>query len=148
MRAGVKQVAASALLLLIAVSPSAATYNNVKATFKVDQALFRPMFVLIGDSITEYGFQAPHGWALQLSAKYARRADIINRGFGGGLHRIRYCLLCCWNMCTRWQQAPAPQNTCLHSLGTGRPVDRLCCGIYSTAVAQKDIYGLRDTDQQ
>lgn len=80
-----KQVAASALLLLIAVAPAAASYNNVKATFKTNAALFRPMFVLIGDSITEYGFQAPHGWALQLSAKYARRADIINRGFGGGL---------------------------------------------------------------
>lgn len=77
-----------ALLLLVitaVVAPqrAAADYNNVKATFKTSQAVFRPMFVLIGDSITEYGFEAPHGWALKLSAKYARRADIINRGFGG-----------------------------------------------------------------
>lgn len=77
-----------ALLLMIAVAPAAAEFNSVKAAFKSNQALFRPMFVLIGDSITEYGFEAPHGWALQLSSKYARRADIINRGFGGALERF------------------------------------------------------------
>lgn len=85
------QQAALLLLLVIAavVAPqrAAADYNNVKSTFKTSQAVFRPMFVLIGDSITEYGFDAPHGWALQLSAKYARRADIINRGFGGACWR-------------------------------------------------------------
>jgi hypothetical protein len=83
---GLWQVAGLALLLLIAVAPATAStsnFNNVKASLRSNQALFKPMFVLIGDSITEYGFDAPHGWALQLSAKYSRRADIINRGFGG-----------------------------------------------------------------
>lgn len=42
------------------------------------------LFAVCMCSITEYGFEAPHGWALQLSAAYSRRADIINRGFGGG----------------------------------------------------------------
>jgi hypothetical protein len=81
------------------------------------------MFVLIGDSITEYGFEAPHGWALQLSAKYARRADIINRGFGGAcwwlqtsdsqllvaaLARLpRSCCLCC---CSRHTHPPGDMH--------------------------------------
>ena len=76
------------LITLTAVAPAAASsdnFNNVKAALRSNQAVFKPMFVLIGDSITEYGFDAPHGWALQLSAKYSRRADIINRGFGGRL---------------------------------------------------------------
>lgn len=79
------QQALALLVIAVVVAPqrALANYNNVKSTFKTSQAVFRPMFVLIGDSITEYGFDAPHGWALQLSAKYARRADIINRGFGG-----------------------------------------------------------------
>lgn len=45
--------------------------------------IFKPMIVLTGDSITEYGQQLPHGWALQLAAAYGRRADVVNRGFGG-----------------------------------------------------------------
>jgi hypothetical protein len=79
------QAVAACLVLLIAITgaPAAANYNAVKNTFKTSQAVFKPMFVLIGDSITEYGFEAPHGWALQLASRYSRRADVINRGFGG-----------------------------------------------------------------
>lgn len=84
LRPGMQAVAAC-LVLLIAITgaPAAANYNAVKNTFKTSQAVFKPMFVLIGDSITEYGFEAPHGWALQLASRYSRRADVINRGFGG-----------------------------------------------------------------
>ena len=71
------------LLLVLIACPASARLNAYKAAFKTNQSLFKPMMVLIGDSMTEYGFQAPHGWALQLSAAYSRRADIINRGFGG-----------------------------------------------------------------
>eukprot|EP00877_Chromochloris_zofingiensis_P013127 jgi/Chrzof1/8068/UNPLg00113.t1 len=42
----------------------------------------RPMFVLLGDSITEFSFEE-YGWGSLLSTEYLRRADVINRGFGG-----------------------------------------------------------------
>lgn len=72
------------LCLVIAAAPLSCSANsNAGQAASAKQVVFKPMFVLIGDSITEYGFEAPHGWALQLSAKYSRRADIINRGFGG-----------------------------------------------------------------
>jgi lysophospholipase L1-like esterase len=47
----------------------------------------QPRVLLVGDSITEYSFDEG-GWGASLSNWYARRADVINRGFDG------------WN--TRW----------------------------------------------
>lgn len=110
-------------------SPTAASSNAVKRTFKTNQAIFKPMIVLIGDSITEYGFDAPHGWALQLAGSYSRRADIINRGFGGGctaqpqglgpaatlwlLVLVLWC--CCAQCCINHQPSTGESTTnCLH----------------------------------
>lgn len=75
---GATVLIATVVLLLLGQNVSAA----VKAT---KQALIKPIIVLIGDSITENGNEVPHGWALQLASAYTRRADIMNRGFGGGL---------------------------------------------------------------
>lgn len=52
--------------------------------------------VLFGDSITQQGFgvgDAAPGWAGLLAAAYARRADVLNRGFSGYNTRIAVDLL-------------------------------------------------------
>lgn len=38
--------------------------------------------LLVGDSITEFG-SAPGGWVSRLQWAYARKADVLNRGFSG-----------------------------------------------------------------
>lgn len=51
----------------------------------------RPYILLFGDSLTQQGFGNPvpgvagtrFGWASLLSSSYARRADVLNRGFNG-----------------------------------------------------------------
>ncbi|WIA29823.1 hypothetical protein OEZ86_012294 [Tetradesmus obliquus] len=44
----------------------------------------RPSFVAVGDGLTESAFSSEHmGWGLLLQQKYVRKADIINRGYGG-----------------------------------------------------------------
>ncbi|KDD72970.1 hypothetical protein H632_c2680p1 [Helicosporidium sp. ATCC 50920] len=43
---------------------------------------FRPVWLLFGDSITQYGFE-PQGWGMHIASQYERRIDLINRGFGG-----------------------------------------------------------------
>ncbi|QDZ23707.1 putative esterase [Chloropicon primus] len=44
----------------------------------------RPRFVLFGDSITQQGFSTVHcGWVAQLSDKYQRKVDVVNRGYSG-----------------------------------------------------------------
>lgn len=42
----------------------------------------RPVIVLLGDSITETA-SLEGGWGQLLSKDYIRKADIINRGYGG-----------------------------------------------------------------
>ncbi|XP_071902175.1 GDSL esterase/lipase At5g62930-like isoform X2 [Coffea arabica] len=42
----------------------------------------RPQIVLFGDSITEQSFRSG-GWGAALADTYSRKADIVNRGFGG-----------------------------------------------------------------
>ncbi|KAK7283979.1 hypothetical protein RIF29_13729 [Crotalaria pallida] len=42
----------------------------------------RPQFVLFGSSIVQYSFY-DHGWAAVLSHLYARKADIVLRGYSG-----------------------------------------------------------------
>ncbi|KAG1681152.1 hypothetical protein FOA52_015595 [Chlamydomonas sp. UWO 241] len=44
--------------------------------------LVRPRILLFGDSLTEKSFDSG-GWAARLSHSYARRADVVARGFGG-----------------------------------------------------------------
>jgi isoamyl acetate esterase len=41
--------------------------------------------VAVGDGLTESAFSTENGpgWGLLLQMKYVRKADIINRGFGG-----------------------------------------------------------------
>ncbi|KAI0781316.1 SGNH hydrolase [Trametes elegans] len=39
-------------------------------------------FVLLGDSLTQYGFE-PNGFATRLASAYIRKLDVINRGFSG-----------------------------------------------------------------
>lgn len=62
----------------------------------VGQRAFRPLWVLVGDSITQYSFN-PEGWGTLLASQYGRRVDIVNRGFGGynsvwGLKLLPYAL--------------------------------------------------------
>eukprot|EP00245_Coleochaete_scutata_P014879 TRINITY_DN6439_c0_g1_i1.p1 TRINITY_DN6439_c0_g1~~TRINITY_DN6439_c0_g1_i1.p1 ORF type:complete len:257 (+),score=36.94 TRINITY_DN6439_c0_g1_i1:165-935(+) len=45
-------------------------------------APLRPKFVLFGDSITQQSFR-PGGWGAALSDRYARKADVILRGYSG-----------------------------------------------------------------
>ncbi|GAB2289506.1 hypothetical protein Dimus_023816 [Dionaea muscipula] len=42
----------------------------------------RPQIVLFGDSITEQSFRAG-GWGAGLADNYSRKADVLNRGYGG-----------------------------------------------------------------
>ncbi|KAJ3267829.1 isoamyl acetate-hydrolyzing esterase [Borealophlyctis nickersoniae] len=42
-----------------------------------------PTILLLGDSLTQWSFNPPSGWALPLQHAYIRRADTINRGFSG-----------------------------------------------------------------
>jgi len=48
----------------------------------ISYATRRPMFVLYGDSITQFGFDSPNGWAAQLAALYSRKVG--SRGNGRG----------------------------------------------------------------
>lgn len=48
----------------------------------------RPSIILFGDSITQQGFSGSTtttspGWVSLLSNAYARRADVLNRGYSG-----------------------------------------------------------------
>lgn len=61
------------------------------ACVRADQ-LFKPMFVLAGDSITEFGF-VDGGWGIMLAETYRRKADVINRGFGGYTSRMGVYIL-------------------------------------------------------
>ena len=45
-------------------------------------AMFRPQFLLFGDSITQKSF-AHGGWGAALANAYQRKADVVNRGYSG-----------------------------------------------------------------
>ncbi|GBF95364.1 isoamyl acetate-hydrolyzing esterase [Raphidocelis subcapitata] len=51
--------------------------------FKPPHGWKRSTIVVFGDSLTEMGTSTPGGWVTGLAAMYSRRADILNRGFGG-----------------------------------------------------------------
>mmetsp|Transcript_9966 Transcript_9966/g.32305 ORF Transcript_9966/g.32305 Transcript_9966/m.32305 type:complete len:274 (-) Transcript_9966:83-904(-) len=52
--------------------------------------LFRPTFVLFGDSITQQS-NSPGGWGARLADAYSRKVDVINRGYSG--YNTRWALL-------------------------------------------------------
>ena len=65
--------------------PSQAARDGLRAPLKMQR---RRRIVLLGDSITQYGWAGVKegnalGWAAQLAHAYARRADVINRGYSG-----------------------------------------------------------------
>eukprot|EP00250_Pteridium_aquilinum_P005207 c15339_g1_i1 orf=582-1289(-) len=43
----------------------------------------RPRFVLLGDSITQQSFSPNGGWGASLAHHYARKADVVLRGYSG-----------------------------------------------------------------
>ena len=43
----------------------------------------REQILLVGDSLTQRGFDSKKGWVSKLASTYARRADVINRGYSG-----------------------------------------------------------------
>ena len=43
----------------------------------------RAQILLIGDSLTQRGYDSKRGWVSKLSSTYSRRADVINRGYSG-----------------------------------------------------------------
>eukprot|EP00667_Euglena_gracilis_P020064 EG_transcript_21610 len=51
----------------------------------------RLTFVLFGDSITQRGFE--DGWVASLANHYTRKADVLNRGYGGYNTRWAFYLL-------------------------------------------------------
>lgn len=52
----------------------------------------RPKLILVGDSITEQGSSHAYGWVTDLSIRYSRRVDVINRGMNG--YNSRWGLAC------------------------------------------------------
>lgn len=48
----------------------------------VEGATMRPRFLLFGDSITQLSF-VPGGWGAALASHYARKADVVLRGYSG-----------------------------------------------------------------
>ncbi|XP_031092522.1 GDSL esterase/lipase At5g62930 [Ipomoea triloba] len=50
----------------------------------------RPQIILFGDSITEQSFRLG-GWGAAIADNYSRKADILNRGYGG--YNTRWALL-------------------------------------------------------
>lgn len=44
--------------------------------------MFRPNFILIGDSITQKSFSVG-GWGAAFSNTYQRKVDVLNRGYSG-----------------------------------------------------------------
>ncbi|KAF8073249.1 PLP3B [Scenedesmus sp. PABB004] len=75
MRCAALACAAGVCLVLLAGQGAAAPYPAVAN---------RPSFIAVGDGLTESAFSPDNkGWGLTLQGRYTRKADIINRGFGG-----------------------------------------------------------------
>lgn len=70
--------------------------NNI-----TNESSCQPLILVFGDSITQQGFGWPPstvGWASFLARDYARRADVVNRGFSGTIRNmpskyLQACLL-------------------------------------------------------
>jgi lysophospholipase L1-like esterase len=62
--------------------------------------LARPAVLLFGDSLTERSLDPEGGWGAVVAHHFARKVDVINRGFGGYnsrwalpvLEQVRVCL--------------------------------------------------------
>ena len=50
----------------------------------------REQILLVGDSLTQRGFDSKKGWVSKLASTYARRADVINRGYSGYNTNVRF----------------------------------------------------------
>ncbi|KAI8464125.1 MAG: SGNH hydrolase-type esterase domain-containing protein [Monoraphidium minutum] len=74
-------LAALALLQPIYAQVKAPGQDGAKA-FLPQHAWSRKNILLFGDSITELAGK-PEGWGVMLADRYQRRADVLNRGFGG-----------------------------------------------------------------
>lgn len=48
-----------------------------------DAAGNRRQILLVGDSLTQRGYDSKKGWVSKLASSYVRRADVINRGYSG-----------------------------------------------------------------
>lgn len=78
------------LTLLFSVSHfllSVMGQSNTKATTKPEVNTDLDKIILIGDSITEQGYQIG-GWVGYISNKFIRKFDVINRGYGGNVLTI------------------------------------------------------------
>lgn len=69
-------------------APQASLPPNANTTIRS-----RPNFLLFGDSLTERSFDPSGGWGAALAHMYTRKADVINRGFGGYNSRMAVHLL-------------------------------------------------------
>ncbi|KAJ3209129.1 hypothetical protein HDU83_000220 [Entophlyctis luteolus] len=74
--------AACALLVLAFAYARTQTSPAPPAPFAVaHHAAGYPKFVLLGDSLTEFGLSQPGGWCTRLMAHYSRKVDVVVRGF-------------------------------------------------------------------
>lgn len=55
---------------------------DCKQTSPMRPTASRPLFMLLGDSLTQYGADS-NGWSTLLQGNYRRSADVLNRGLSG-----------------------------------------------------------------
>jgi len=93
---GLLATAASAALATVpppTPTPTAAPARTVaaaaaappKARPNLPSARLMPAVVVVGDGLTESSFSSADGFGALLARQYTRRADVLNRGFGGFL---------------------------------------------------------------
>ena len=70
------------LLQTTDMAPSKREWDTYTKSSLATLQTTRPSIVLLGDSLTEFGFE-DCGWASLLASDYSRRADVLNRGFQG-----------------------------------------------------------------
>ncbi|KAI8577373.1 hypothetical protein K450DRAFT_273835 [Umbelopsis ramanniana AG] len=60
------------------------SYHTVTELSLTVMDILYDQIVLFGDSITQFSFETKHkGWGASLADAYQKRADVLNRGFGG-----------------------------------------------------------------
>ena len=89
----------AALLAFVAIKISSLTQlfqapSSTTPRQSITESKRRPVIVVFGDSLTERGTEDPAGWVSRLSSAYARKADVLNRGYNGYNTKwaIKYCL--------------------------------------------------------
>lgn len=68
--------------------------NNNSSTSSSNMSKW-PKVLLIGDSLTQFGFSAEGGWAAMLANALQRRCDVVNRGFSGYTTRYAFEFMRC-----------------------------------------------------